>query len=266
MAMPEKKDVLSKSPEQRKFFSHLGNLVGANDAMPNRNEYLFFLTATTAFIVGTLGFLGYIYLEPLRRDMALAILEPERLRAAVEPLGLWGPFLFIMLQALDAVIFFWSLPLEVAGGFLFGLPLGVFYSAVGHVLGSTVAFYLGRWLDQRWFNRLVDPAAMKYWRRLLNRQGALAAFFIYLLPGGPKNVLAYFFGLSRISFPFFLIATSLARLPATIFMNFQGVEAYEGHYGIILGLAALYAWVAYLLYKHREALYQWLERRHARED
>ena len=31
-------------------------------------------------------------------------------------------------------------------------------------------------------------------------------------------------------------------------------------------LAALYAVVAYLLYKHREALYQWLERWHAEED
>ena len=77
--------------------------------------------------------------------------------------------------------------------------------------------------------------------------------------------IAYFFGLSRISFPFFLIATSLARLPGTIFMNYQGVEAYEGNYGIVLGLAALYAGVAYLLYKHREALYQWLERWHAEE-
>ena len=202
--------------------------------MPNRNEYLFFLTASAAFILGTLGFLGYIYLEPLRRTMALAILEPERLRAAVELLGFWGPVVFIVLQALDAILLFWSLPLEVAGGFLFGLPLGVLYSALGHILGSSVAFYLGRWLDQRWLTRRLDPAAMKSWRRLLKRQGSLAAFFIYLLPGGPKNVLAYFFGLSRISFPFFLIATSLARLPGTIFMNYQGVEVYEGNYGIVL--------------------------------
>ena len=105
--------------------------------MPNRKEYLCFLTASVVFILGTLGFLGYIYLEPLRRNLALAVLEPERLRAALELSGPWAPLAFIVLQALDAVILVWSLPLEVAGGFLFGLPLGVLYSALGHALGTT---------------------------------------------------------------------------------------------------------------------------------
>jgi uncharacterized membrane protein YdjX (TVP38/TMEM64 family) len=259
------KDVPPLPPENHNTYSHLALLLGAGPDMPNRKEYLFFLTASVIFVLGTLGFLGYIYLDPLRRNLVLAVLEPERLRAALELSGSWAPLAFIVLQALDAVILFWSLPLEVAGGFLFGLPLGVLYSALGHALGATVAFFLGRWLDKKWLTRLVPPDTMKSWRWLIKREGALVAFFVYLLPGGPKNFLAYFFGLSRISFPFFLIATSLARLPSTIFLNFQGVEVYEGHYGVTLGLTALYLGVAYLLYQNREALYQWLERWHLEE-
>ena len=225
--------------------------------MPNRREYLFFLAASAVFILGTLGFLGFSYLEPLRQDLA---------HAARNLTGPRGPIVFIALQALDALLLFWSLPLEVAGGFWFGLPLGVLYSVLGHALGATIAFFLGRWLDKRWLSRKVPPESMKFLRRLIEREGALAAFFVYLLPGGPKNFLAYFFGMSRISFPFFLITTSLARLPSTIFMNLQGVEVYEGHYGIILGLTAMYVGVAYLLYKNRLALYQWLENWHHEEN
>jgi uncharacterized membrane protein YdjX (TVP38/TMEM64 family) len=142
----EYKDFPPLPPEDQNTYFHLAALLGARPDMPNRNEYLCFLTASVVFILGTLGFLGYIYLEPLRWDMAQAILEPERLLAAFEFSGPWGPLLFIVLQALDAVFFFWSMPLEVAGGYLFGLPLGVLYSAVGHVLGGSVAFFLGRWI------------------------------------------------------------------------------------------------------------------------
>lgn len=259
------KEVSPVPPENQNSYSHLALLLGARPDMPNRHEYLCFLTVSVVFILGTLGFLGYVYLEPWRRGLVQDLLEPERLRAALEFTGPWGPLWFVALQALDAVFFFWSMPLEVVGGYLFGLPLGVLYSTIGHVLGASVAFSLGRWLDKRWLTRKVPPETMNLLRRLIKREWSLAAFFIYLLPGGPKNVLAYLFGMSRISFPFFLIMTTLARLPITIFMNYQGVEVYEGHYGITLGLMALYAGVACLLYKNRLALYQWLERWHHQE-
>jgi uncharacterized membrane protein YdjX (TVP38/TMEM64 family) len=247
-------------------FSQLTALLGARPDMPNRREYLFFLLASAIFILGTVGWLGYIYLEPVRQGLVTAFLEPEKLRAALKLSGPWAPLVFILLQALDAVLLIWSLPLELAGGFFFGLPLGVVYSVLGHALGATFAFFAGRWLDKRWLSRLVRPEMMEFWRRLIKRQGTLAAFFIYLLPGGPKNFLAYFFGMSRISFPFFLIATSLARLPATIFLNFQGVEIYRGHYGILLGLLAVYGGIAILLYQQRQALYHWLERWHVEDN
>jgi uncharacterized membrane protein YdjX (TVP38/TMEM64 family) len=249
-------------PADQNALSQLASLAGARPDMPNRREYLFFLAASVIFILATLAWLGYIYLEPVRQALATAYLEPEKLRAALKHSGPWAPLLFILLQALDAVLLVWSLPLELAGGFFFGLPLGGVYSILGHALGATFAFFAGRWLDKRWLSRLAPPESMEFWRRLITRQGALAAFFIYLLPGGPKNFLAYFFGMTRISFPFFLIVTSLARLPATIFMNFQGVQIYKGHYGILLGLAAVYGGIAFLLYKKRQALYDWLERWH----
>ena len=55
-------------PGNQNAYSHLALLLGARPDMPNRKEYLCFLTASVVFILGTLGFLGYIYLELLRRD------------------------------------------------------------------------------------------------------------------------------------------------------------------------------------------------------
>ena len=46
--------------------------------MADRAEYLFFLTASSVFLLGILAFLGYIYLDPLRERLYRAAYNQER--------------------------------------------------------------------------------------------------------------------------------------------------------------------------------------------
>jgi uncharacterized membrane protein YdjX (TVP38/TMEM64 family) len=242
----------------------LAIFLGARPDMADRNEYLFFLTASSVFLLGILAFLGYIYLDPVRHRLYQIILDRERIRAVMNGAESWAPFLFILAQALQVVLI-WPVPLEVAGGFLFGLPLGLLYSVTGLALGSMAAFLLGRWLGRKFLTRL-QPEHMKRIRRFTEREGILAAILIFLVPGFPKDFFCYFLGAARLSLPFFLAASMLLRLPGILFLTLQGAQVYHGNYRITLGMIALYGGLAFLLLRKREALYRWVGQWRLEED
>jgi uncharacterized membrane protein YdjX (TVP38/TMEM64 family) len=233
--------------------------------MADRNEYLFFLTASIVFLLGMVALLGYIYLDPVRERLYQIILDRERIRAVMNGAGSWAPFLFILVQAVQVVLMIWPVPLEIAGGFLFGLSWGLLYSAVGLALGSMVAFLLGRWLERKLVTRL-RPETMQRFRRLIKREGTLAAFLIFLVPGIPKDFVCYFLGATRLSLPFFLVVSILLRLPSTLLFTLQGSEVYRGHYAVTLGLVILYLGLALILLRRREALYRWVSQWHLDEE
>jgi uncharacterized membrane protein YdjX (TVP38/TMEM64 family) len=258
MDNPATTDVPPQSEPDR---SDLAVYLGTRPGMADRDEYLFFLFASIVFLLGILAFLGYIYLDPVRERLYQIVLDRERIRAVMNRAGSWAPFLFILVQAAQVVLMVWPVPLEIAGGFLFGLPLGVFYSATGLALGSMVAFLLGRWLERKFVTRL-HPEKMQRFQRLIKREGTLAAFLIFLIPGFPKDFVCYFLGATRLSLSFFLVASILLRLPSTVLFTLQGAEVYAGNYGLILGLGALYVLLALMLFRKREALYRWVSRWH----
>jgi uncharacterized membrane protein YdjX (TVP38/TMEM64 family) len=255
--------VVSTKPEHG--LSDLAIYLGARPDMADRDEYLFFLTAFIVFLLGILAFLGYIYLDPIRKRLYQIALDRERIRAVMNGAGSWAPFLFIMVQAVQVVLMVWPVPMEISGGFLFGLPLGLLYSATGLAFGSMMAFLLGRWLERKFLTRM-HPEKMKRIRRLIKREGTLAAFLIFLIPGFPKDFVCYFLGATRLSLPFFLVVSILLRLPSTLLFTLQGAEVYQGHYGITLGLVALYLGLAFWLFRKREALYHWVGQWHLEED
>jgi len=254
------------TPEPETLISDLALYLGARPDMPDRSEYLFFLTASMVFLLGMLAFLGYIYLDPVREQLYQMVLNKDRVRAVIDSTGSWGPILFIALQAFQVVLMVSFLPAEIIGGFIFGLPLGLLYSTLGLSLGAMLAFLLGRWLESKYVLRFVHPDTMKRYRRIMKREGFLAAFLLFIIPGFPRDIICYMLGLTRMSLGFFLAAATMARLPSTIFLTLQGTEAYEGNYGVILGLIALYGVLMVMLYRHRQALYRWIEHWQPEED
>ncbi|HZE21543.1 MAG TPA: VTT domain-containing protein, partial [Desulfobaccales bacterium] len=180
-------EAVAASPAPERKVSELAELLGARADMADRAEYLFFLTVSMVFVLGILLYLGYIYLDPLRERLYQLVLNRERIRAVMTNAGSWGPLLFIMFQAFQVVIMIWPVPLEIAGGFVFGLPLGLLYSTLGLTLGSVLAFLLAHWLERKLVIRVVSPDRLRRFRRLMKREGTLTAFFVFLVPGIPKD-------------------------------------------------------------------------------
>ena len=138
-------------------------------------------------------------------------------------MGVWAPLVFIGIQALQVIVA--PIPGEVTGffgGFVFGQWVGLAYSMVGLSLGSFLAFAVGRWLGTAFVQRLVSPAV---WHRLgfvVEAEGAIVCFILYLIPGFPKDVLCYLFGLSPMPFWVFALTSTTGRLPGTWVLSAQG--------------------------------------------
>ena len=151
------------------------------------------------------------------------------------------------------------MPLEIAGGFLFGLPLGLAYSMIGLTTGAVLAFLLARWLERTYLSRIIDPGKLRRFRKLMRREGALAAFIIFMVPGVPKDFVSYVLGFTTLSLKFFVVAVAIFRLPSTFLLTLQGAAAAKGNYWLSVGLIGGNYVLAVLIYRYREYLYRWIK-------
>jgi uncharacterized membrane protein YdjX (TVP38/TMEM64 family) len=239
--------------------------LGVGHSMANRREYLIFLAAGLLVSLGILSLLGYIYLWPRLAPYYALVADKEKISGLFRAAGDWAPIIYILLETVQVLTMFWPVPLEIMGGFLFGLPLGLVYSMIGLTTGAVLAFLLGRWLARTYLSRIIDPAELQSFRQLMKREGALAAFIIYLIPGVPKDFVSYVLGFTTLSVKFFVVAVAIFRFPSTFLLTLQGAEAAKGNYWLSVGLIGGNYVLAVLIYRYRDYLYQWIKTWHLEE-
>jgi uncharacterized membrane protein YdjX (TVP38/TMEM64 family) len=250
---------------KKDIYVEIAELLGIGPSMPDRKEYLLFLGASILVSLGIFALLSSIYIWPLVKPYYAYFNNRENISSLFRSFGKWGPMAYILLEAGQVITIFWPVPWEIAGGYLFGLPLGIFYSTVGLTLGMALAFLLGRWLARTYLHRLADPETLKRFQQIMKREGALAAFIIYLIPGVPKDFVSYILGTTSLSLKFFVVAATLFRLPSTFLITLQGAEVAKGHYWLSVVLIGGNYFLAVLIFRYREYLYQWIKSWHVKE-
>jgi uncharacterized membrane protein YdjX (TVP38/TMEM64 family) len=175
-----------------------------------------------------------------------------------ETVAAWGwaaPLIFIGIQALQVIVS--PIPGEITGpvgGALFGTFWGVVYSTIGLTLGTLVCFALGRLYGEP----LVRPWLSEHsWNRMnfiLEAEGVILCFILYLLPGFPKDIVSYLFGLSPIPFWPFAIVSTLGRLPGTIISSYVGAHVAEHQYIYALLMLAVVVALSLPLYYYRQRI------------
>ena len=136
--------------------------------------------------------------------------------------GLVAPVVFMLLYAVSVVALVPASVLTMAGGAVFGLVRGAVFSFGGALLGSTVAFLLGRYVARRLIERkLATMPRFAAIDRAVSAQGLRIVFLLRLSPIVPFNFLNYALGVTRISTKDFMIA-SAGTVPGAVMYAYAG--------------------------------------------
>lgn len=206
------------------------------------------------FIVG-----GLVVVWVFRIQLYDIFASPAHLRAWVGGWGYVAPLVFIALQFVQVVLF--VIPGEVAqaaGGYIFGMWAGILYSVVGILLGSTFNFFLARLLGVPFVRVVFGGERLERFDSVLTSRRATAAFFLlFLIPGIPKDALCYVAGLSTLSFPTFMLVSTVGRLPGIVGSSALGGAAANRMWftAATITVIALVLFVAGLFYRERMQLF-----------
>jgi uncharacterized membrane protein YdjX (TVP38/TMEM64 family) len=210
-----------------------------------------------AIIAALVACCGWLALTdaPAYQFLVRLYLDKRFLKHTLREWGVLAPVIFIGLQALQVVIA--PIPGEltgILGGYLFGQWTGLFYSTIGLTLGSVTAFAVGRWLGTRYGQKLVSP---DMWRKLgfiVEAEGAILCFVVFVIPGLPKDLACYLFGMSPMPIWVFVVVSTLGRIPDTWVLSAQGAHTAAGDYLHLILLTAIALAAALPLYYYRSRL------------
>jgi uncharacterized membrane protein YdjX (TVP38/TMEM64 family) len=195
------------------------------------------------------------------------VTDREWMRATVESCGWAAPFVFIGIQIAQVIVA--PVPGEATGfigGYVFGTLTGFIYSTIGLTIGSLINFGIGRILGERFVRRLVPLERFQRLDRLINRQGVIALFILFAIPGFPKDYLCLALGLSTLPVKLFALMTCVGRMPGTLMLSLQGAALYDRSYGLLAVVTGACLVLILLAYRYREALYRWVEKMNAPRD
>src|SRR2546425_12648347 len=99
---------------------------------------------------------------------------------------------------------------------------------------------------------------------LVEAEGAILCFIIFLVPGLPKDMTCYLFGLSPMPLWVFAVISTLGRVPGTWLLSAQGARTESGDYLQVILLTAVVVAVALPLYYYRKPLLHWVRGKRGR--
>jgi uncharacterized membrane protein YdjX (TVP38/TMEM64 family) len=187
--------------------------------------------------------------------------DHHQLKGLIVSFGPYSPLAYILLQTLQVVVA--PVPggaVEFLGGYLFGVKVGFLYSMIGLVLGSWIAFSLARIFEKLAVERFVSLQTRKKFDYLIEREGVILSFLLFLIPGFPKDALCYILGLTPMHFGIFLIIATVGRIPGTLLACLQGGKAFEHHYSTFLILLGISALVILAFYIYHEEIHHLIKR------
>lgn len=136
---------------------------------------------------------------------------------AVRASGAWAPWLCIGLYAFFTIFFLPTTLVGILVGLLFGVWRGLPICLAGLALGMAGSFGIARYLARDWIERRIGHTRL--FRRLeehMRREDWKLVLFTRLLPINPFTFLNYAYGLTRISFGRYLLASVVGVVPNTL--------------------------------------------------
>ena len=151
-------------------------------------------------------------------------------------------------------------PIQLAASYLFGVLKGYLISIIGAVIGAFIAFYIARILGKDALETIFGKEKVNdYHRKLNSGKGLTAVLLIYLIPGVPKDLVAYVAGVSDMRIRPFLIVSTIGRSPGMLGSLLTGYFLSSRNYAAIGILAAATAVILIIFFVKRKQLVAMLD-------
>lgn len=162
--------------------------------------------------------------------------DPNSLSLWIEEAGIWGPIVFMLLNAAQVLLaIIPGGPFEVAAGALFGPWIGTLMCDVAMTTGGMITFFFVRKFGIKFIELFVDKeelASVKFLHT--NEKYESLLFLFFLFPGTPKDLMCYVVGLTDIKWYKWLLINLVGRFPAILLSALGGSALGEQKYGIVI--------------------------------
>ncbi len=180
--------------------------------------------------------------------------DPEYFRDWISSLGLLGDGAYALLVILQVVVaLIPGEPVEILGGYAFGIWRGTALYLLGAFIGSIIVFLLvkkfGKTAAEIFFSK-EKIESLEILRTSPKR--TLIFSVIFTIPGTPKDLLAYFAGLTDMKLSTWLIIAAFGRIPSAITSTISGSALGDGKYAslmITLAVTLALSLIGLLVYK-----------------
>jgi uncharacterized membrane protein YdjX (TVP38/TMEM64 family) len=181
--------------------------------------------------------------------------EPENFRSLLLSHGRAGIFIYILFQMAQAVIAtIPGEPVQIAGGYIYGIAAGTVYSLIGIIFGYMIVFLIVRAVGYPLVKIAVpENKIRKMQKYFLSPKADAVIFILFLIPGLPKDFFVYIIGLTPVSpFRFFVLVT-IARFPAMVGASYIGANIMQENYPavVVASMISLLLFLAGFFYKEK---------------
>lgn len=137
--------------------------------------------------------------------------------------GIWAPIIFIGTYIAATVLMIPGSLLTLGAGVVFGVAWGSLYVSIAATLGASLAFLIGRYLTRDLVEQKLgsNPNFAAVDRAVADR-GWKIVLLVRLSPIFPFNVINYLFGLTKVSFWPYSLASWIGMIPGTIMFVYIG--------------------------------------------
>lgn len=203
-------------------------------------KYRFVLLAVLVLVFGGLTLL-------LWQPIMTFVSDPALLRDWVRGAGALGPLAFSVLNILQVIFaVIPGAPFEVAAGYLFGVIPGTLLCDATMTIGSVLVFLMVRRFGVKFVELFAPHEKLERLPVLSNTEQVQSVlFFIFLIPGTPKDMVTYLAGLTELPLLNWALICFVGRLPAVLLTTLSGSALGNARYGIVAAVAVLFA-VCYL--------------------
>lgn len=143
---------------------------------------------------------------------------------------------------------------NLAAGYLYTFFPALLFSIIGAFLGTLISFTLAKLLGSDFVHLFFGKEkTQEYVKKLNSKKAYTVVFFLYLIPGLPKDVVSYAAGVSDMKFKPFMLLSLVGRLPGMMGSIMIGSMWHKEEYigMIILAVLAVAAFILCIVFRKK---------------